>query len=252
MTIDLNADLGEGFGVWLGPGDDASLLRHVSSANVACGFHAGDPTIMRETVGLCAAAGVTVGAHPSYPDLRGFGRVPLMLPPERVIDDVLYQVGALVGIAAAQGVAVKHVKPHGALYEAVAVDPGLARALATALTLVSDGLRLVVPASSAAAAALASGGHPHLLEGFADRAYLESGLLVPRRRSGAVLTDSGLAADQALALAQGREFSTIDGTAIALTVDTICVHSDTPGAVSIAAAVRDRLVGAGFTVAAPA
>ncbi len=252
MTIDLNADLGEGFGVWLGPGDDASLLRHVSSANVACGFHAGDPTIMRETVALCAAAGVAVGAHPSYPDLRGFGRVPLMLPPERVIDDVLYQVGALMGIAAAQGVGVRHVKPHGALYEAVAVDPGLARALAAEVARLGEGLRLVVPASSPAAAALATAGHAHLREGFADRAYLESGLLVPRRRSGAVITEAEAAADQALALAEGREFATSDGTPIALSVDTLCVHSDTPGAVAIAAAVRERLALARFTVAAPA
>ncbi|MDT3683166.1 MAG: 5-oxoprolinase subunit PxpA [Truepera sp.] len=251
MTIDLNVDLGEGFGAWRGAGDDEQLLQYVTSANVACGFHAGDPSIMRVTVAACVAAGVAVGAHPSYPDLRGFGRVPMMLPVERVVDDVVYQVGALQAVARLQGTRVGHVKPHGALYEAVAVDPALALRLANALAALGADLVLVLPARSAAASALAAAGHGVRLEGFADRAYLAGGLLAPRRRAGAVLEDEETVTAQALALALGEEFPTQDGTTLRLTVDTVCLHSDTRGATDLARAVRRRLSAAGVTLAAP-
>ncbi len=250
MTIDINTDLGEGFGAWRSAGDDELLLESVTSANVACGFHAGDPSIMRATVAACVAAGVAVGAHPSYPDLRGFGRVPMLLPGDRVVDDVVYQVGALQAVARLQGTRVGHVKPHGALYEAVAVDPALALNLAGALAALDPDLTLMLPARSAAASALAAAGHALRRAGFADRAYLEGGLLAPRRRAGAILEEEDAVTGQALALALGEEFSTLDGTTLRLKVDTICIHSDGRGAAGLARAVRRRLISAGITLAA--
>ncbi len=251
MTIDLNADVGEGFGSWRNPEDDPRLLAAITSANVACGFHAGDPSIMRETVAACVRAGVGVGAHPGYPDLRGFGRVPLALPGERVLDDVVYQVGALQALARLEGARVLHVKPHGAMYEAVALDPALALALADRLLLLDPALRLVVPTGSVAAHALAARGRPVVREGFADRAYRDDGLLAPRNRPGAVLTDPEAALRQAVALARGEEFSTLDGATLQLEVDTICLHSDTPGAAELARHVRDGLEALGFEVRNP-
>ncbi len=248
MTIDLNADLGEGYGAWWRPEDERRLLAAVTSANVACGFHAGDPSIMRRTTAACVAAGVVVGAHPAYPDLRGFGRVPMALPPERVVDDVVYQVGALQAVARLEGTRVAHVKPHGAMYEAVALDPALALALAESLVRLDPELRLVLPAGSVAAHALAARGRPLLREGFADRAYRDDGLLAPRHRPGAVLTDPEAALEQALALARGEEFATLDGARLRLAVDTVCLHSDTPGAAELARRVRAGLEAAGVAV----
>lgn len=252
MLIDLNADLGEGFGAWWRPADDLALIEVVTSANVACGFHAGDPTIMRATVAACVRAGVAVGAHPSYPDMRGFGRVPLSLPPERIVDDVTYQVGALQGLARLEGATVAHVKPHGALYEAVAIDPTLALALADAMSGLENTPLLVVPAGSAAALALAAHGWRFLGEGFSDRAYQDDGLLAPRNRPGAVLVEPAAVVEQAVALASGSELDTITGGKLRLSVDTICLHSDTPGAATLARAVRAGLQEAGFDLAPPA
>ncbi len=251
VVIDLNADVGEGFGEWRGAGSDGPLLDVVTSANVACGFHAGDPSIMRATVAACALAGVAVGAHPSYPDVRGFGRVPMLLPSERVIDDVIYQVGALQAVARLLGTRVTHVKPHGAMYEAVAADPALALGLAMALASLDPRLRLVLPAGSAATSALAGAGHAFLREGFADRAYLAGGQLAPRRRAGAVLEDVAATTAQAMALATGSPFLTSDGTTLELQVDTICFHSDTPRAAELAGAARRQLTAAGIQVRAP-
>lgn len=251
MTIDLNADLGEGFGEWRCAGNDAALLEWVTSANVACGFHAGDPSIMRETVAACLAAGVAVGAHPSYPDLRGFGRVPMALPPGRVVDDVVYQVGALQAVARLQGARVAHVKPHGALYGVVGADPDLALELAGALAALDEGLALTLPAGSKAVTALTAAGHRVRREGFMDRAYLADGRLAPRHESGAVLTDVREVTAQALALAEGREFGTLDGGTLRLRAETLCVHSDTPGAPDLARAARRALERAGLRVAAP-
>lgn len=251
MTVDFNADVGEAFGAWRGA-DEAPLLGAVTSANVACGFHAGDPSVMRATVEACVAAGVAVGAHPAYPDLRGFGRVPMLLPPDQVVDDVVYQVGALQAVARLQGVRVGHVKPHGALYHAVAADPALALGVARALRSLDPRMRLVAPAGSAAAAALAGAGYPLLREGFADRAYLADGTLAPRGRTGAVLEDPDGVAAQALDLATGAEFDTLDGGALRLAVDTVCFHSDTPGAAALALAARLRVTAAGVRVQAPA
>jgi UPF0271 protein len=231
VALDLNADVGEG------QGDDAALLALVTSANVACGFHAGDARTMRETVRVAAELGVAVGAHPSYPDRAGFGREPRTLPPADVRADVLYQVGALQALCRAAGVALVHVKPHGALYNQAAQDEALAAAIASAAAAVSRDLVLVGLAGSRAmrAAAQAHGLH-FAAEGFADRRYRADGTLLPRSEPGAVLTDPAAVAEQALALAQRGD------------VDTLCLHGDTPGALEHARAVRAALAAAGIAV----
>lgn len=250
MGIDLNSDLGESFGRWR-LGDDAALLRVVSSANVACGFHAGDPRVMRATVAAAREAGVAVGAHPGYSDLRGFGRVPMDLPPDTVRDDVLYQVGALAAIAVAEDVRLMHVKPHGALYNAMVGDPELALAIAEAVGEFDEKLPMMVLAGSAAERALDAAGVPILREGFLDRAYSPDGGLAPRGSPGAVHTDADRVVAQALSLAREGLVRATDGSELRLRVDTLCIHGDTPSAVALAQRVRDALEGAGLTVASP-
>lgn len=250
MGIDLNSDLGESFGHWR-LGDDAALLRVVSSANVACGFHAGDPRVMRATVAAAREAGVAVGAHPGYPDLRGFGRVPMRLPPDAVRDDVLYQIGALAAFAGAEGVRLAHVKPHGALYNAMVDDPELALAVAEAVGELDDALPMMVLAGSAAERALEAAGVPILREGFLDRAYLADGSLVPRGTPGAVHTDADRVVAQALSLARDGRVRATDGSDLQLRVDTLCIHGDTPSAVVLAGRVREALEAAGVQVASP-
>jgi UPF0271 protein len=251
MTIDLNSDLGESFGRWR-LGDDAALLRLVTSANVACGFHAGDPSGMRATIRAALAAGVAVGAHPGYYDLRGFGRVPMALPATTVRDDVLYQVGALSAIAAAEGGRLAHVKPHGALYNAATTDPELALAVAEGVAAVDPRLRVVVLAGSPAEDALRSAGVPVLREGFLDRAYRADGTLAPRGTPGAVHHDAERVVAQALALAGEGRLETIEGGTLRLDVDTLCLHGDTEGALELARRVTQALEGAGIQVARPA
>jgi UPF0271 protein len=247
-VIDLNSDLGEGYGAWT-MGDDEALLGIVSSANVACGFHAGDPQVMRRTVATAARSGVTVGAHVSYPDQRGFGRYDLNLPPSQVTDDVLYQIGALDAFARASGTRVSYVKPHGALYNRIAIDADLAGAVVCAVREYDPGLALLTLPGSAAAAAAEAAGIPVVAEGFADRAYTPDGHLVPRREPGAVLTDPDLVAARAVRMATERTVTTIDGTDIPMPVVSLCVHGDSPGAVSLAQAVRSGLTAAGVTIA---
>ncbi len=233
MAIDLNADLGEGMG------DDASLLALVTSANVACGFHAGDARSMRDTLREAARHGVAVGAHPSYPDRAGFGREPRRLPLDDVHADVLYQVGALLALCRAEGVPLVHVKPHGALYNQAAHDADLALAIARAVRCVSSDLVLVgLAASDAMRRAAESAGLRFAAEAFADRRYAADGTLVPRSVPGAVLDDPAAVATQAVALA------TAGGA------DTLCLHGDTPGAVASARAVRAALAQAGVDVRA--
>jgi UPF0271 protein len=248
--MDLNADLGESFGRWT-LGDDERLVAHLSSANLACGFHAGDFRVMEATVSLCRGAGVAVGAQPGYPDLLGFGRRPMPFTPEEVESLVRYQIGALEAFCRSAGVEMQHVKPHGALYNQAAVDPSLAAAVARAIAGFSPDLLLYGLASSEAmAGAAADAGLRFVPEAFADRRYLPDGTLQPRTQPGSVLTDAAEAAAQAVAIAAGS-VTAVDGSSVELRAESICCHGDTPGAVEIAAAVRRGLEDAGVAVASP-
>lgn len=248
--MDLNADLGEGFGQWT-LGDDERLVPHLTSANLACGFHAGDFRVMEATVALCARAGVAIGAQPGYPDLQGFGRRPMGFSPDEVESLVRYQIGALEGFCRAAGVELQHVKPHGALYNQAAVDPALARAVARATARFSRYLLLFGLASSEPmGSAAADAGLRFVPEAFADRRYLADGTLQPRSEAGSVLTDPDAAAAQAMAIAAGS-VTAVDGSNVPLHAESICCHGDTPGAVSIAAAVRAALEGAGVAIGPP-
>jgi UPF0271 protein len=239
--------MGESFGPWR-TGDDEALLEVVTTAHVACGFHAGDPEIMAATVAQAQAAGVAIGAHPSYPDLSGFGRRAMAVPLDRVKLDLLYQLGALDGIARSVGARVRSVKPHGALYQRMANDPDCARAVVEAVGSFSDELWVVMPAGSPAVDWARAAGVRVAPEAFCDRAYLADGTLVPRGGAGSLITDPQQAADRALALAQGRPIDAIDGSPITLDAATLCVHSDSPGAAAIARHVRAALESAGVTV----
>ncbi len=245
MRIDLNADLGEGCG------DDLALLGVVTSANVACGFHAGDPALMVQTVRAASRAGVAVGAHPSFPDREGFGRRAMERPAADVEADVLCQVGALQAICRAHGVRLTHVKPHGALYNQAAVEPELASAIARAVQAADRSLVLVGLASSRAmreAAAVA--GLRYAAEAFADRRYAPDGMLLSRREAGALIGSREAAAAQAVRIATCGEVVAGDGSIVRLNADTLCVHGDTPGALDMARAVRTALVNSGVAVAA--
>jgi len=238
VRIDLNADVGESFGPW-SLGEDETLIPVVSSVNVACGFHAGDPATIERTVSLAATAGVAIGAHPGYADLAGFGRREMIVPPADLEAEVLYQVAALAGFAHAAGQVLHHVKPHGALYNRAARDPAVAEAIARAVTRVSTDLVLVGLAGSVALEAARAEGLHVAAEAFADRTYEPDGSLRSRHEPGAVIDDPAACARQALALA-GRA----DGRP-----DTICVHGDRPGATHRARAVRMALEEAGFQLA---
>lgn len=249
--MDLNADLGESFGAWT-LGDDARLVEHLTSANLACGFHAGDFRVMEATVALCREAGVAVGAQPGYPDLLGFGRRPLPFEPDEVESLVRYQIGALEAFCRAAGVEMQHVKPHGALYNQAAADPTLARAIARAVARFSRELALFGLASSEPmAAAAADAGLRFVPEAFADRRYLPDGSLQPRSRAGAVIEDAADAAAQALMIATDGAVVAVDGSRVALRAESICCHGDTPGAVEIAASVRSALAASGVRVEPP-
>jgi UPF0271 protein len=248
--MDLNADLGESFGHWT-LGDDERLVQHLTSANLACGFHAGDFRVMEVTVALCARAGVAVGAQPGYPDLQGFGRRPMPFPPDEVESLVRYQIGALEAFCRHAGVELRHVKPHGALYNQAAADPALAAAIARATARFSRDLLLLGLASSELmAAAAADAGLRFVPEAFADRRYLADGSLQPRSEPGSVLADPAEAAAQAVSIA-GGSVTAADGSTVALRAESICCHGDTPGAVDIAAAVRAALEGAGVAIGPP-
>jgi 5-oxoprolinase (ATP-hydrolysing) subunit A len=236
-TIDLNCDIGESYGAWR-MGDDRALLDLVTSANVACGFHAGDPSTIDATVRYAAERNVAIGAHPSYPDLAGFGRRSMALASDDVEAAVLYQVGALAAFAAAYGTRLTHVKPHGALYNDAAHDEPLAAAIARAVARFDGRLVLVGLPESALLAAGRAEKLQVAAEGFCDRAYEPDGSLRPRSRPGAVYTDPQQAAKQAVTMASRGA------------VQTLCIHGDTPGAAAMALAVRAALRDAGFTVAA--
>ena len=249
MGIDLNADVGESFGAY-SLGHDADLIPLITSANVACGFHAGDPGVMRATVALARQHGVAVGAHPGFPDLVGFGRRELKATPTEVEDAVAYQIGALAGIAAAEGLRLQHVKPHGALYNMAVVDGALADAIARATASVDPSLILLGLPGSQLVLAGSRAGLRTASEGFADRAYLPSGALVPRSQSGAVIEDADTVVSRAIMMAREHVVMAIDGTRVAIEVDTICVHGDTPGAAVLARRIRAALAEGGIEVAA--
>lgn len=241
--------MGESFGPWK-MGRDSEIMPFISSANVACGGHAGDPDVMAATVRLAREHGVAVGAHPGYPDLRWFGRRPMRLLPVEVVNLLLYQIGALQAIARAEGVELSHVKPHGALYNQACADRDLASAVAEGVRRLSTVLPLVGLPGSLLAEAAASSALRFIPEGFVDRVYEPNGSLRDRRHADALLRDPQEAASQALSLASGSVLAH-GGTQLKLTVGTLCIHGDTPGAPEIAQAARQALESAGYTIAAP-
>ncbi|MET0475665.1 MAG: 5-oxoprolinase subunit PxpA [Mycobacterium sp.] len=249
VTIDLNADLGEGFGVWR-LGDDDAMLDVVTSANVACGFHAGDPTSLARTCRAAADRGVRIGAQVSYRDLAGFGRRYIDMDAEDLTADVMYQIGALQALASAAGSRVAYVKPHGALYNTIMTDPGQAAAVAAAVHAVDAGLPVLGLADSEFFTAAIELGLRTVPEAFADRAYRADGQLVSRREPGAVLDDVGLIAERVATMVGHGLVDAVDGSTINITVESVCVHGDSPGAVQIANAVRDRLTADGIAIEA--
>ena len=248
MSIDLNCDLGEGFGAWQ-MGDDNAMLGLASSVNIACGFHAGDPDIMRKTAELAKARGVAIGAHPGYRDLHGFGRRPVAgLTSSEIENLVAYQIGALQAVAALAGHKVTHVKAHGALSNVACEDDMTARAIASAIKAVDRSLTFVVLANSKLLKAGEAAGLPLAHEVFADRAYEDDANLVSRRKPGAVLHDANEIAQRVVRMVQDRAVVSITGKAIKVQIDTVCIHGDTPGAVDIARAVRQALKDNGIAV----
>ncbi|AXK46364.1 LamB/YcsF family protein [Brachybacterium saurashtrense] len=248
LSLDLNADLGEGWGDW-SMGDDAAMLDVVTTANVACGGHAGDGGTMRAACRAAAARGVAITAHVAYPDLQGFGRRFVDIAPSDLTDQVVVQAGALQAMARAEGTAVRGVKPHGALYNTLAHHEAQAGAVVRALTELGD-LPLVAAPGAVAVGVAEEAGLEVVLEGFADRAYLPDGTLTPRRVPGAVLTEASAVTAQALAIATEQRVRTADGEWIPLPVRSLCLHGDTPGAVSLARTVRAALEDAGVRLQA--
>jgi len=242
LSVDLNADVGEGM-------EDAALLPWVTSANVACGMHAGDPSTMDQTVVLALSRGVRVGAHPGYPDRANFGRVAMEMSADAVENLVVYQVAALEGIVRSRGGTLTHVKPHGALYHSGAEFPDVARAIAEGVRRVGADLVLVGAAGSMLIGAARDAGLPVAEEAFADRRYRPDGTLVPRGKPGAVLLDPDEAAEQAVGLARDGIAIAEDSSRVSVRADTICLHGDTPGAPEIARRIHERFRGAGIRIA---
>lgn len=249
MRVDLNADIGESFGAYI-LGNDEALLRSVTSGSIACGYHAGDPSVMRRTVRLAKQAGVAIGAHPAFPDLVGFGRRELNASPDEVENFVLYQLGALTAVATAEGQKLRHVKPHGALYNMAARDRTLADAIARAVFSCDASLILIGLSGSTL---LSSGRRLGLQvagEVFADRAYEPDGSLVSRRMPGAVLHDVVRIVERAIRMVREGVVVARDGSTVPVQADTICVHGDTPDADAVAARLREGLEDAGIRVVA--
>jgi UPF0271 protein len=247
--VDLNADVGESFGAYT-IGDDEALLASVTSASVACGFHAGDPVVMTTTVRAALEHGVVVGAHIGYPDLQGFGRRPMVLAPDELTADVIYQLGALDAIARSLGSRVRFVKPHGALYHRAAADQGVARALVAGVLAFDATLPVVTLPNSCVVAEAAAVGIATVGECFADRAYTSAGALVSRSLPGAVIHDPDVVAARALAMATEGVVEAIDGSRVRVRADSICVHGDTAGAAALAAMIRAALEQAGVELKA--
>jgi UPF0271 protein len=248
VTIDLNADVGEGYGAWPAPAD-SDLFPLISSASIACGFHAGDPGRMRETAALAARHAVVVGAHPGYPDLLGFGRRELGASPREVADYVAYQVGAMLACASAAGTCVRYVKPHGALYNRAARDSEIARAIAEGIRAADPGLALLGLAGSALIAAARDAGLRAVSEAFLDRGYQRDGSLVPRGSPTALLADPQAAAARAVRLVREGTIDAVDGTALRVEAESLCVHGDGARAVAVLQAVRARFAADAIAVA---
>jgi len=248
-AIDLNADIGESFGAWR-MGDDAGVMPWITSANVACGFHAGDPATMRATVALCIEHGVAIGAHVSLPDLQGFGRREMKVSPNEVYAQTLYQLGALHAFARAAGTHLHHVKPHGALYNMAARDRALAYAIAAAVRDFNSTLILMGLAGGALVDAGRAAGLRVQQEGFCDRRYRADGSLMPRSEAGAVIEDIDVAVAQALSIATAREAAAGDGSAVHIDADSLCVHGDRANAAAFAQRLHEALSQAGVRITA--
>lgn len=247
LAIDLNCDVGESFGPWP-MGDDVALIPQMTSVNIACGAHAGDPIVMRRTVELALQHGVAIGAHPGYPDLQGFGRRAMALSPREVEAWMLAQIGALFGVARAAGATLQHVKPHGALYNAAADDPQLAKAIAGAVRDFDPDLILVARANSLQVRVGQELGLQVAEEAFIDRGYDAQGRLLPRNHPDALITDPQVAASRAINLIQRGGLTTGDGTWLSMRPHTLCVHSDTAGAAEVARQVRTALAGSNVQI----
>lgn len=249
VTIDLNSDLGESYGAWR-MGDDTAMLDIVSSANIACGFHAGDPAGLYRTVKEAVSRGVSIGAHVSYPDRVGFGRRDMDVATDELMADVIYQIGALRGLASAAGGCVTYVKPHGALYNRIASDPKQGQAVIDGMKAVDPSLVLMGLANAPILDLARSAGLRVVAEAFADRAYTPDGELVSRREPGAVLHDGGEIAARMVQLARDGSITAIDGSTVVLKADSICVHGDSPGAIAIAREIRRRFEAEGIVIGA--
>ncbi|AEB12907.1 LamB/YcsF family protein [Marinithermus hydrothermalis] len=247
MWVDLNADAGESFGAWR-MGQDEALFPLLTSVNLACGFHAGDPRTMLRAVRLAKSHGVRVGAHPGFPDLVGFGRRDLDASPEEVYADVLYQIGALAAFLRLEGMPLHHVKPHGALYLRMARDPEIARAVAQAVKDYDPELPLVLLGGTAMEEAARAVGARYVREAFPDRAYLSNGQLAPRRMEGALVHDPKRAAERAVQMVVEGKVKALDGGWVEVKAETLCIHGDNPESVAIARAVREALLAAGVEV----
>jgi UPF0271 protein len=251
MKIDLNCDLGESFGPWK-KGMDAEVMAYITSANIACGFHAGDPQVMNDTVTLAVQQGVRVGAHPGYPDLQGFGRRAMDCTPEEVKTYILYQMGALDAFARAHKTKLSYVKPHGAMYHAAMENAQAARGVVEAVVEFGGSLPVVVMAGSGIDAMREPAselGVPLIAEAFPDRAYTPEGSLLSRRTSGAVIQDPGEVADRALMMAVEQKILAIDGKEIPIRAQTLCVHGDNPAAVDLVRSIRENLESHGVVIA---
>jgi len=248
MKIDFNCDMGEGFGIYT-LGNDEEAMSYVSSVNLACGFHASNPMIMRRTVKMAREKGVAIGAHPSYPDLVGFGRRLVNCSASEIEADVIYQIGALLAFCRAEGVEMQHVKAHGALYNQAAADLSTARAIARAIKAVDSRLFMICQSGSAMVKAAAEAGVRYVEEAFADRAYSSEGLLLSRRIEGSVVLDPGEIIRRVLYLVERQAVQTLDGVIIPVKAGTICVHGDTPGALRIMKEMKTALLERGIEIA---
>ena len=249
-TIDLNCDMGESYGAWR-MGADAEIMPFISSANIACGFHAGDPATIRKTVKLAVQHGVAVGAHPSLPDLQGFGRRAMKITPQDMYDLVLYQAGAVEAFARAAGAKLHHVKCHGALYNMAAMDEGLSDAMARAVKDLGGGVMLYTLSNSVMMKRAGEQGLRVVGEVFADRGYSDDGTPAPRDKPGGMIEDSAKAVAQALSMVLAGEFQSLAGKKLQVRADTICLHGDQPGAVPFAQAIRQAFSEKGISIAAP-
>ncbi|MEA3192672.1 MAG: 5-oxoprolinase (ATP-hydrolyzing) subunit [Betaproteobacteria bacterium] len=249
-TIDINCDMGESYGAWK-MGADAEMMPFISSANIACGFHGGDPATIRTTVKLAVDHGVAIGAHPSLPDLQGFGRRVMKISPQDMYDLIVYQAGAVEAFARAAGARLHHVKCHGALYNMAANDEGLADAMARAVGDLGGGVILYALSNSLMMTIAKKHGLQVAGEVFADRGYADDGTLSPRGKPGAMIEDAGVAAERALGMVEKRFLTSLSGKPIPVSPDTLCLHGDQPGAVVFAKAIRKIFSEHGIAVAAP-